>query len=54
MQHIITVLAILMLPVVAIVYYAVKKNKNISHKGRLMELKVTVNNNTNAAEEDEG
>ncbi len=54
MQHIITVLTIIMLPIVAITYFAVKKNKNISHNGRFMELKVTVNNDTNAAKEDEG
>jgi len=54
MHHIITVLTIIMLPVVAVMYYAIKKNKNVSHKGRFMELKVTVNNDTNAAKEDEG
>ncbi len=54
MHHIITALTIIMLPVVAVMYYAVKKNKNVSHKGRFLELKVTVNNDTNAAKEDEG
>lgn len=54
MHQIITALTIIMFPVIAVAYYAIKKNKNISHKGRFMELKVTVNNDTNTAKEDEG
>ena len=47
MYRIITAITLIMFPIVAVTYYAVKKDRNVNYNGRFLKLKATVNNDTN-------
>lgn len=54
MYRIITAITLILFPIVAVTYYAVKKNRNVNYNGRFLKLKATVNNDTNSIKKDKG
>lgn len=48
MFYIIAFMLVILFPITAMTYYAVKRNKNILHNGRFLKFRVTVDNNADA------